>query len=236
MNRRDLLSSLAITALGAEAQEPGPAAAASLYIPQAHLVEDRKLLHDFMEEFAFADLITSTPALRITHIPVLIDRSAGPYGTIHGHISRQNEQAKAFDGNQEAIVVFRGPQGYISPAWYETAQAVPTWNFAVVHATGRLRPVTEPKALHAFLARLIDKFEKYQGTNYDFSKLPDNYVNGMLANIIGFQMQVELLEGKFKLGQERSEADRQGILKNLQTARGERSLHDLTESFYRRKA
>ena len=235
MNRRDLLSSLAITALSAEAQEPSPATA-SLYIPQAHLVEDRKLLHDFMEEFAFADLITSSPALRITHIPVLIDRSAGLYGTIHGHISRQNEQAKAFDGNQAAVIVFRGPQGYISPTWYETAQAVPTWNFAVVHATGRLRPVTEPKALHAFLTRLIDKFEKYQGTNYDFSKLPDSYVNGMLANIIGFQMQVELLEGKFKLGQERSEADRQGILKNLQTARGERSLHDLTESFYRRKA
>ena len=236
MNRRDLLSSLAITALSAEAQGSGPPATASLYIPQAQLVEDRKLLDDFMEEFAFVDLVTSYPALRITHIPVLIDRSAGPYGTIHGHISRQNEQAKALDGSHEAVIVFRGPQGYISPAWYETAQAVPTWNFAVVHATGRLRPVTEAKALHAFLARLIDKFEKYQGTDYDFSKLPDSYVNGMLSNIIGFQMQIELLEGKFKLGQERSEADRQGILKNLQKARGERSLHDLTESFYRRKA
>jgi len=236
MNRRDLLSSLAITALSAEAQESGPTAASSLYIPQAHLVEDRKLLDDFMDEFAFADLVTSSPALRITHIPVLLDRSAGPYGTIHGHISRQNEQAKAFDGKQEAVIVFRGPQGYISPAWYETAQAVPTWNFAVVHATGRLRPVTDPGALHAFLARLIDKFEKYQGTDYDFSKLPDSYVNGMISNIIGFQMQIELLEGKFKLGQERSEADRQGILKNLQKARGGRTLHDLTESFYRRKA
>jgi transcriptional regulator len=236
MNRRDLLSSLAITALSAEAQGSGPTSTASLYIPQAHLVEDRKLLDDFMDEFAFADLVTSSPALRITHIPVLLDRSAGPYGTIHGHISRQNEQAKAFDGNHEAVIVFRGPQGYISPVWYETAQAVPTWNFAVVHATGRLRPVTEPSALHAFLARLIDKFEKYQGTDYDFSKQPDSYVNGMLSNIIGFQMQIELLEGKFKLGQERSEADRQGILKNLQKARGGRTLHDLTESFYRRKA
>jgi transcriptional regulator len=236
MNRRDLLSSLAMAAWSAEAQEPGPPATASLYIPKAHLVEDRKLLHDFMEEYAFADLITTSPVLRITHIPVLIDREAGPYGTIHGHIARQNEQAKAFDGNQEAVVVFHGPQGYISPTWYQTAQAVPTWNFAVVHATGRLRPVTDPKALHAFLARLIDKFETYQGTGYDFSKQPDSYVNGMLPNIIGFQMSIDLLEGKFKLGQERSEADRQGILKKLQEARGERSLHDLTESFYKRKA
>jgi transcriptional regulator len=235
MNRRDLLSSLAITGLNAAAQEPGPQAVASLYIPQAHVVEDRKLLHEFMEEFAFVDLITASPTLRITHIPVLIDRSAGPYGTIHGHISRQNEQAKAFDGKQEVVIVFRGPQGYISPTWYQTQQAVPTWNFAVVHATGRLQPVTDPKALHAFLARLIAKFESFQGTNYDFSKQPDSYINGMLSGIIGFQMQIELLEGKFKLGQERSEADRQGILKNLQKARGELSLHDLTESFYRRK-
>jgi transcriptional regulator len=237
MNRRDLLASLAMTAFGAEAQEPaGPQASASLYIPQAHVVEDRKLLQDFMDDFPFVDLVTASPAPRITHIPVLMDRQAGQYGTIHGHISRQNEQAKAFDGNQEAVIVFRGPQGYISPTWYQTPQAVPTWNFAVVHATGRLRPVTDPKALHAFLARLIDKFETYQGTDYDFSKLPDTYINGMLSGIIGFQMQIERLEGKFKLGQERSEADRQGILKNLQKARGERSLHDLTESFYKRKA
>jgi transcriptional regulator len=237
MNRRDLLSSFAITALTSAAQEPAePPVTASLYIPQAHLVEDRKLLHDFMDDFAFVDLITTSPVLRITHLPVLLDRSTGQYGTIHGHISRQNVQAKAFDGSQQAVIVFRGPQGYISPTWYQTQQAVPTWNFAVVHATGRLRPVTEPPALHAFLARLIAKFESYQGTDYDFSKLPESYVGGMLTGIIGFQMQIELLEGKFKLGQERSEADRQGILKNLQKARGERSLHDLTESFYKRKA
>ena len=134
------------------------------------------------------------------------------------------------------MIVFRGPHRYISPTWYQTKQAVPTWNFAVVHATGRLRPVTEPKALRAFLARLIDRFESYEGTDYDFSKLPDNYINGMLSGIVGFQMQIELLEGKFKLGQERSEADRQGILNHLQNARSERSLYALTESFYKRKA
>jgi transcriptional regulator len=235
MNRRQLLSSLAVTACTADAQQPAEPPSASLYIPKAHLVEDRKLLHDLMDEHAFAELVTPTPALRITHLPVLLDRTAGQYGTIHGHISRQNVQAKAFDGKQEAVIVFQGPQGYISPKWYQTAQAVPTWNFAVVHATGKLRPVTDPKDLHAFLARLIRKFETYQGTDYDFSKLPDSYVNGMLQGIIGFQMEIELLEGKFKLGQERSDADRQGILKNLQKARTERSLHDLTESFYQRK-
>jgi transcriptional regulator len=236
VNRRDLLTSLAGTALSAEAQESGAPPASSMYIPKAHLVEDRKLLHDFMEEFSFVDLVTPVPALRITHIPVLVDRSAGPYGTIYGHISRQNEQAKAFDGQQQAVIVFRGPHGYISPTWYQTRQAVPTWNFAVVHAIGRLRPVTEPKALHTFLARLIDKFESYEGTDYDFSKLPDSYINGMLSGIIGFEMQIELLEGKFKLGQERSEADRQSVLNHLHKTQAVRSLYDVTESFYKRKA
>jgi transcriptional regulator len=236
MKRRDLFSALALTVCSADAQEPAPPPAASLYIPQAHLVADRKFLHDFMDEFAFVDLITASPGLRITHIPCLLDRSAGQFGTILGHISRQNEQTKAFDGTQQAVIAFHGPQGYISPTWYQTAQAVPTWNFAAVHATGKLKAVTDPKELHAFLARLISKFESYQKTDYDFSKLPDAYVNGMLSGIVGFRMEIELLEGKFKLGQERSETDRQSILKHLATARGERSLHDLTESFYQLKA
>jgi transcriptional regulator len=219
MNRRDLLSSLVFAAVNAEAQETAPPS--SLYIPNAHRVDDRKLLHDFMEEFAFVDLITPSP-LHITHIPVVFERAAGPFGTIHG--------------KQEAVIVFRGPHGYISPTCYQTNPAVPTWNFAVVHATGKLQPVTDPAALHAFLGRLIQKFESYEGTGYDFSKIPDSYLNPMLANIVGFDMRVELLEGKFKLGQERPEADRQGILKYLQTARPERSLHDLTQNFYRQKA
>lgn len=229
MNRRELLSSCALSALLADAQE---SATPSLYVPNAHRVEDRKLLQDFMEEFAFVDLVTAPP-LHITHIPVVFDRDAGPFGTIHGHIARANGQIKAFDGKQEAVIVFRGPHGYISPTCYQTNPAVPTWNFAVVHATGKLTAITDPAALHAFLARLIRKFENYEGTTFDFSKVPDSYLKPMLANIVGFDMRIELLEGKFKLGQERPEADRQGILKYLQTARRERSLHDLTESFYR---
>jgi transcriptional regulator len=234
MNRRRLLSTALFAALNVEAQEPSTAPPSSLYIPNAQRVEDRKLLHDFMEEFAFVDLITPSP-LRITHIPVVFERSAGPFGTIHGHIARHNQQIQAFDGKQEAVIVFRGPHGYISPTCYRTDPAVPTWNFAVVHATGKLQPVTDPAALHAFLARLIQKFETYEGASYDFSRIPDSYLNPMLANIVGFDMRIELLEGKFKLGQERPEADRQGILKYLQTARRERSLHEFTQSFYRQK-
>jgi transcriptional regulator len=238
MKRRDLLAGLALASANAKAQSrTTDAAAESLYIPKPQLVEDRKFLHDFMDEFAFVDLVTVSPSLRITHIPVWLDRAAGPFGTIHGHISRQNPQSGTFDGKQTAVIVFRGPQGYISPTWYaKTDNVVPTWNFAVVHATGKLRPVEGHKELNELLAKLIAKFESYEGTSYDFSKIDDSYKNGMMGGIIGFEMEIELLEGKFKLGQDRSPADRQSLLKKMGEARAPRSLRDFTASFYERQS
>jgi transcriptional regulator len=231
MNRRHLLIALAAAGLDLNAQEPAPG---SLYIPKPQLVEDRKFLQDFMEEFAFVDLVTASPGIRITHIPSFIDRTAGPYGTVFGHISRQNPQSKCFDGSQPAVIVFRGPHSYISPTWYSKPESVPTWNFAVVHATGRPEPIADPKALHALLARLIARFEG-AASSYNFAKLPESYTSGLIAGIIGFQMRIELLEGKCKLGQERGDADRQAILKNLQSAKPARSIYEFTADFYKRK-
>ena len=161
-----------------------------------------------------------------------MDRAAGNYGKILGHVSRQNPQSEAFDGRQTSVVVFRGPHGYISPTWYSKKEAVPTWNFAVVHAVGRPSAITDKTGLHKLLGRLIEKFESQEASGYDFSKLPETYVSPMLGGIVGFEMQIESLEGKFKLGQERSDADKQGLLEHLgQARRRERSLHDLTASF-----
>lgn len=230
MNRRQLLLGLTAAGLDLHAQENSPG---SLYIPKPHLVEDRQFLQSFMDEFAFADLVTASPGIRITHIPTVLDRTAAPYGTIFGHISRQNLQSKCFDGRQSAIIVFRGPHSYISPTWYNKPEAVPTWNFAVVHATGRLKPIDDPRALHSVLARLIGKLEG-PSSGYDFAKLPESYTNSLIANIIGFEMQIELLEGKFKLGQERSEADKQSILKHLESAKPARSIAEFTAAFYQR--
>jgi len=234
INRRTMLASLGACGSGLLAQEPAKIDP-TLYIPKAQRVEDLKLLHDFMDEYAFVDLVTSTPTLRITHIPVILDRTAGTYGKIMGHVSRQNPQSQAFDGRQTGVIVFRGPHGYISPTWYAKKEAVPTWNFAVVHATGRPAAITDKEALHKLLGRLIEKFENYEGFGYDFSKLPESYVSPMLGGIVGFEMTVESLEGKFKLGQERSDGDKQGLLEHLgQAKRRERSLQDFTASFYKR--
>jgi transcriptional regulator len=231
MKRRDLLTGLALTSIEAGAQSPPPYE--SLYIPKPQLVEDRRFLHNFMDEYAFVDLVTVTPTLRITHIPVFLEREAGPYGTIHGHISIQNPQKSTFDGKQTGVVVFHGPHGYISPTWYATkGNVVPTWNFAVVHATGKLRPVTGKKDLNDLLAKLIAKFEKYEGTSYDFSKIDDTYKYGLMGGIIGFEMEVELLEGKFKLGHDRSAADRESLLDHLGSGKQQPTLREFTAGFY----
>ncbi len=237
MKRRDLVAGVALAGFGGTA-EVGAAAEKrepeSLYIPPTHRVEDLKFLHDFMDEFSFVELVTCSPEIRITHIPVILDRSTGRYGTLYGHVSRQNPQGGTFDGQHSAVVVFRGPHAYISPTWYAKTEAVPTWNFAVVHASGNLKAITEKKSLHDLLAKLIEKFENPEKPAYDFSKLPDSYTHGLMAGIMGFEMEIERLEGKFKLGQERSESDREGVLRNLRSAKQARSIHDLTASFYQR--
>src|SRR5262245_46248044 len=213
MKRRDLVTGLALAGMKLEAQPNEPE---SLYIPQAHLVKDRQLLHDFMDEYSFADLVTAAPGIRITHIPVLLDRTAGKYGTIFGHISRQNPQSKTLSQHENAVVVFHGPHSYISPGWYTQTEVVRTWNFAVVHPRGKLNAIPERKALHDLLGKLIHKFEsREKSSTYDFARLPDNYKYGLMTGIIGFEMEIERIEGKFKLGQERSEADKEGILRNL---------------------
>jgi transcriptional regulator len=233
MKRRDLLTAMALAA--AARGEAG--ADGTLYVPEAHRVEDRELLHSFMEEYAFAELITTAPALRITHIPVLLDRKAGAYGTLYGHIARNNPQSEALEGRQPAVAVFHGPHSYISPGWYGRPEGVPTWNFAVVHASGRTAPIAEKKSMREVLARLIGKFEAQYGSGrYEFSRLSDGAVSGMMNGITGFEMRIEAIEGKFKLGQERSAADRAGILAHLEEAKPGASMREFTERFYKRAA
>ena len=207
----------------------------SVYIPKAHLVQDRSFLHAFMDEFSFVDLVSTTPTLRITHIPSVLDRTRGRIGTLLGHISAQNPQNSAFDGTHHATAVFRGPHGYISPSWYATqTSVVPTWNFAVVHVSGRPRAITDRNKAYDLLATLISKNEQRIGsTGYDFAAQPREYVDRMMQGIRPFEMEIEAIEGKFKLGQERAAGDRAGVVEHLKRdAYRERSLSELTDSFY----
>ena len=243
MNRRALLVGL-LSSVAAwdefplDAQGSQPAADPTLYIPRAHVVEERAFLHDFMEEYPFVSLITTTPTLRITHIPTILDRTRGRFGTIRAHISAQNPQKAAFDGAHQAVIVFRGPHGFISPSWYAVReQVVPTWNFGVVHASGKPRLITDRDKAYDLLATLIRTNERRVGsTTYDFAAQPREYVDRQMQGISPFEFEIEALEGKFKLGQERSEGDRAGVLDHLKGGGyKERSLYDLTAAVYQNR-
>ncbi|MEZ5289623.1 MAG: FMN-binding negative transcriptional regulator [Vicinamibacterales bacterium] len=230
-----LLAGMAVTPAAAAGDAQADAADPSVYVPKAHVVQDLAFLHGFMDEFSFVDLVTAAPTLRITHIPSVLDRRTGRYGTIFGHISGQNDQVRAIRGGERGVVVFRGPQGYVSPGWLVTdagRQGVPTWNFAVVHASGRLRAVDDPDRKYELLATLIAKYEAgIGGTAYDFRALPRADVIARAKGIQPFELEIELLEGKFKLFQERPAADKAAAVPRLDTYR-ERSLRAYTEYFY----
>ena len=240
LDRRTLLFSLLATPVVwsaelAQAQDAAALPDPSLYIPKAHVVEERKFLHDFMDEFSFVDLVTATPTLRITHIPSVLDRTKGRFGAVLGHISAQNPQRATFDGAHTAVIVFRGPHGYISPAGMRprgTSSPHGTSASSMCRAARRLLPT---RLAHVVLATLIKKNEGTVGsTSYDFAALPAEYVSRMMQGISPFEMEIETIEGKFKLGQERSEGDRQGVLGHMREHRyKERSLFALTEAFYR---
>ena len=189
-----------------------------------------------MDEFPFVDFVTTAPTLRITHIPSWLDRKAGPYGTVFGHIARNNAQVAAIEAKAAATIVYKGPHAYISPTWYENPRAVPTWNFAAVHVSGKLEPVAEPEALFQLLSTLVSRSEgKYEGSGYTLEQLPREYTGNMMKNILGFRLRIESMEGKFKLGQERSATDRTRIVSKLRTSKQGRNVAEFTAAFHQRR-
>lgn len=226
---------MALSALGldadAEAGDQG-----TIYIPDRQRESDRATILDFMEEFSFAMLVSAKGGLHITNVPTLFDRSPEGWGKIWWHIAKGNAQNQVFDGSTECTVVFHGPHGYISPNWYAAKTSVPTWNFAIVHATGKPRRLDDDAAFAKSLERLVAHNEGAYGggDDWDFSKLPDTYLKGMRQGIVAYEMVVDQVEAKFKLGQDRSADDRAGILKGLKAGRKERSLLELTAAYYAR--
>lgn len=179
-----------------------------MYVPPAFRVDDESTLLAFIEQHAFGTLVTwdnSRPFA--THLPFLVDR---PGARLVGHLARANPQWQQFDSAaQPALAIFQGPHAYISPAWYQESPAVPTWNYTAVHVTGVPYRLTDAETAHV-VDELISKYERSRTTPWA-NALPDDYRRKMLAAIVGFALPLEQLEGKFKLGQNRSKADQEGV-------------------------
>ena len=185
-----------------------------MYVPN-HFREDRPdVLHEAVRKIGFATLVThdAEGGLEANHLPMLLQEADGGH-VLRGHVARANPVWKSGDG--AALAIFLGPHAYVSPSWYpskaETGKAVPTWNYITVHAKGPIRWIQDADWLRAHVTALSNAHESPRPDPWAVSDAPAGYVDGLLRAIVGFELSIETLEGKYKLSQNRPESDRQGV-------------------------
>jgi len=190
-----------------------------MYIPRANQEDRIPVLHKLMEDQPFASLITvGSSGLFASHIPMVLEQN-GAMGCLKGHISRANTQWRDYSPSIEALAIFSGPQHYITPTWYpekqETGKVVPTWNYVVVHAYGYLKVVEDGEWLMAHLTKLTNIHEAGSRVPWKVGDAPADYIASQTKGIVGLEMAIERLEGKWKVSQNRSEQDRCGVARGL---------------------
>lgn len=199
-----------------------------MYLP-AHFTETRpERVHRIIREHPFGMLVThSAGGLDADHVPFEFDPDRGPAGTLQAHVARANPLWKEIPDGAEVMVVFAGPQGYISPNWYpskhEAHRQVPTWNYEVVHAHGRLRIVDDEKFVRGIVARLTRRHEAGEPKPWKMGDAERDYLDRMVTMIVGIEVEVARLDCKRKLSQNREVRDRQGTISALQE-RGQHAL------------
>jgi transcriptional regulator len=187
-----------------------------MYVPEAFAEHRLPVLHAAMQTCGLPIFVTMTAEGPVaTHVPMLLAPDEGPFGTLHFHLARANPQWRhATDA--PALVIFAGPDGYVSPSWYpakaEHGRVVPTWNYVTVHAAGTPDIYEDTGRLHALVTRLTDRHESARADPWAVSDAPPAYINSQLRAIIGVALPITSLTGKWKLGQNRSAADRAGLL------------------------
>jgi transcriptional regulator len=190
-----------------------------MYLP-AHFEETRvDVLHALVRNHPLGLLVTQGPGgLQANSIPFLIDAEPAPSGTLRAHVARANPVWREA-ADSDVLVVFQGPQAYVSPGWYpskaEHGKAVPTWNYVMVQARGRLRAVEDAAWLHALVSRLTATHEASQARPWAVTDAPPAYIDTMLRAIVGIEIELTALTGKWKVSQNRSAADRAGTIDGL---------------------
>jgi transcriptional regulator len=191
-----------------------------MYLPK-HFEETRiQILHELIRAHPLGALVTLTPSgLDANHIPFEVDPDPAPFGTLRGHIARANPLWRDFSRDVEALAIFQGPGTYISPSWYptkrETAKVVPTWNYAVVHAHGALRVIDDRAWLRGFVEKLTNRHEAGRRDPWMVTDAPSDFIETQLGAIVGLEIPITRLLGKWKVSQNRPPHDRDGVVQGL---------------------
>ncbi|MBW3845794.1 FMN-binding negative transcriptional regulator [Aeromonas hydrophila] len=204
-----------------------------MYLPTHFAVTDPEALHELMRAHPLGALIThGEGGLDANHLPFELDAGEGAHGVLRAHVARNNPLWQEVKDGDEVLVIFRAADGYISPSWYpskhEHHQQVPTWNYSVVHAHGRIQIRDDARFVRRLLANLTRHHEAEETTPWKMADAPRGYLEAKVAAVVGIEIEIAELVGKFKLSQNKEAADRLGAANTLldrgQTALAEAML------------
>jgi len=185
-----------------------------MYIPKHFTINNEEDIYEFIEKNSFATLFSQHDGEPYaTHLPLLLNKEEG---FLYGHFARQNEQWRDIVG-QNVLVIFQGPHCYISPSWYETNQAVPTWNYVAIHVYGQLEFVEDEQEVFESLSDMVNKYEN-PDSSYHLENVDENFIKGMSKGIVGFKININKIEGKAKLSQNHPATRQELIIEQLESS------------------
>ena len=204
-----------------------------MYIPPSFAEHDVAVMHDFIDAHPLGALVTSaTTGLFATHLPLVLERARGERGTLEGHLARANPHHDLVEDGTRALVIFTGADAYVTPSLYPSkrrhGKVVPTWNYVAVHAHGRIRLVRDPDRLRAHLERLTARHEAAQPRPWSIDDTPAGYVDALLGAIVGIEIEIDRLDGKWKMSQNRPAEDVEGVVRGL-TASPDAAVREVGE-------
>lgn len=212
-----------------------------MYIPRWYREDRPAVLREAIEQIGFGTLVTITPlGLVATHIPMMIDSAKGEQGVLYGHIARNNSQWRNTLTDAEALAIFVGPNAYISPTWYktkeETGKVDPTWDYIAVHVYGKISFFDDRDRLLQIVSNLTNHHERATAVPKPWSvdDAPKEYIDDELKSMIGFELKIGRIEGKWKLSQNRSKEDLEGVIRGLEKRRDQASI-DVAEEIRKKK-
>jgi transcriptional regulator len=210
-----------------------------MYLPRHFEETDGRVLHQFIRTHPFGALVTATNGgLDANHIPFVLESEPTPHGTLRGHIARANPLWRECSATTQAMVLFQGENAFVSPSWYpskqETGKVVPTWNYVVVHAHGPLRFIDDAAWVRAHVETLTNQHEHERAAPWRVTDAPADFIDRLVQELVGLEIPIARLAGKWKVSQNRSERDREGVVDGL-TAEGTDSAATMAD-FVRRAA